>query len=204
MNGRVLVLDNYDSFTYNLVQAIAGLGPEVLVERNDALSVEEAAALDPTHLVVSPGPGHPDRAGISVQLIREMMTRIPVLGVCLGHQALAAALGATVGPAQRLMHGKSSQVYHDSRTLYEGLPNPFHAGRYHSLAVTEETLPDELLVTAYTSDGEIMGVRHSALPAEGVQFHPESILTAEGERLLRNFLDLESPSLGDAPVGEAG
>ena len=193
MNGRVLVLDNYDSFTYNLVQALAGLGPEVIVHRNDMLTVEQAAALEPTHLVISPGPGHPDRAGISVPLIREMMTRIPVLGVCLGHQALAAALGATVGPAQRLMHGKSSPVYHDSRTLYEGLPNPFHAGRYHSLAVAEETLPDELLIVAYTSDGEIMGLRHASLPAEGVQFHPESVLTAEGERLLRNFLDLEPP-----------
>jgi len=193
MNGRVLVLDNYDSFTYNLVQALAGLGPEVIVHRNDMLTVEQAAALEPTHLVISPGPGHPDRAGISVPLIREMITRIPVLGVCLGHQALAAALGATVGPAQRLMHGKSSPVYHDSRTLYEGLPNPFHAGRYHSLAVAEETLPDELLIAAYTSDGEIMGLRHASLPAEGVQFHPESVLTAEGERLLRNFLDLEPP-----------
>jgi len=193
MNGRILVLDNYDSFTYNLVQALAGLGPEVLVHRNDALTVEQASALEPTHLVISPGPGHPDGAGISVPLIREMMSRIPVLGVCLGHQALAAALGATVGPAQRLMHGKSSPVYHDSRTLYEGLPNPFNAGRYHSLAVEEETLPDELLISAYTSDGEIMGLRHAGLPAEGVQFHPESVLTAEGERLLRNFLDLEPP-----------
>jgi para-aminobenzoate synthetase component 2 len=194
MTGRVLVIDNYDSFTYNLVQALAGLGPEVVVERNDAITVEAATALDPTHLVVSPGPGHPDRAGISVPLIRAMMLRIPVLGVCLGHQALAVVLGATVGSAARLMHGKSSPVYHDSRTLYEGLPNPFTAGRYHSLAVAEETLPDELSVTAYTSEGEIMGLRHASLPAEGVQFHPESILTPEGNRLLRNFLDLEPPS----------
>jgi len=203
MTGRVLVLDNYDSFTYNLVQALAGLGPEVIVKRNDALSVEQALALEPTHLVVSPGPGHPERAGISMPLILQMMPRIPVLGVCLGHQALAAALGATVGSARRLMHGKSSQVYHDSRTLYEGLPNPFHAGRYHSLAVAEETLPDELQVTAYTSGGEIMGLRHSRLPTEGVQFHPESVLTAEGDRLLRNFLDLEPPAPIGAPEGEA-
>jgi len=193
MTGRVLVVDNYDSFTYNLVQALAGLGPEVIVVRNDAITVEAATALAPTHLVVSPGPGHPDRAGLSIPLIRELMPRIPVLGVCLGHQALAVALGATVGPAERLMHGKSSPVYHDSRTLYEGLPNPFTAGRYHSLTVSEETLPDALSVTAYTSEGEIMGVRHASLPAEGVQFHPESVLTPEGERMLRNFLDFEPP-----------
>ncbi len=190
---RVLLIDNYDSFTYNLVQALAILGAEVTVRRHDAVSVAEAASLGPSHLVVSPGPGRPEEAGISMLLIESMAPRIPVLGVCLGHQALAAVFGASVQPARSLMHGKSSTVYHDSRTLFEGLPNPMTAGRYHSLAVTEESLPSELAVSAYTSDGEIMGIRHRTLPAEGVQFHPESVLTPEGNRLLRNFLDLDVP-----------
>jgi anthranilate synthase component 2/para-aminobenzoate synthetase component 2 len=190
---RVLLVDNYDSFTYNLVQALAALGAEVRVHRNDEIDVAGAGAIAPTHVVVSPGPGRPEGAGISVEILKAMMHRVPVLGVCLGHQALAVALGATVGRAQSLMHGKPSAVYHDGRTLYEGLPNPFEAGRYHSLAAIEETLPPELQVSAYTSDGEIMGLRHATLPAEGVQFHPESVLTPEGSRLLRNFLDLEAP-----------
>ena len=193
MTRRVLLVDNYDSFTFNLVQALAALGADVRVHRNDEIDVATATAIGPTHVVVSPGPGRPERAGVSVEIIRALMRRVPVLGVCLGHQALAAALGAEVGRAQRLMHGKASTVYHDGRTVYEGLPNPFEAGRYHSLAVVEETLPDELKVSAYTSDGEIMGLRHASLPAEGVQFHPESVLTPEGARLLRNFLDLEAP-----------
>jgi len=155
------------------------------------MTVTEARALEPTHLVISPGPGRPEDAGVSMPLIDAMMGDVPVLGVCLGHQALAAVCGANVEAARTLMHGKASTVYHDSRTLYEGLPNPMQAGRYHSLAVTEESLPDELAVSAYTSDGEIMGVRHRMLRAEGVQFHPESILTPEGDRLLRNFLDLD-------------
>lgn len=190
---RVLVIDNYDSFTYNLVQALAVLGAEVVVRRNDELSVADALAIDATHLLVSPGPGRPEDAGMSMPVIDALLARLPVLGVCLGHQALAAVLGADVGPAQCLMHGKASAVYHDNRTLFEGLPNPFNAGRYHSLSVAEETLPTALTVSAYTSDGEIMGIRHLSLRAEGVQFHPESILTPEGNRLLRNFLDLDPP-----------
>jgi anthranilate synthase/aminodeoxychorismate synthase-like glutamine amidotransferase len=188
---HVLLIDNYDSFTYNLVQALAVLLADVTVRRNDEITVTEALSLEPTHLVVSPGPGRPEDAGVSMPLIDAMMGDVPVLGVCLGHQALAAVCGASVEAARTLMHGKASTVYHDSRTLYEGLPNPMQAGRYHSLAVTEESLPDELAVSAYTSDGEIMGVRHRTLRAEGVQFHPESILTPEGDRLLRNFLDFD-------------
>ena len=191
--SRVLLVDNYDSFTYNLVQAFGMLGATVTVRRNDEIDAAGAAAFDATHLVVSPGPGTPERAGDSIAIIREMMQRVPVLGVCLGHQALAAAAGAKVDAAQQLVHGKSSPIYHDSRTLYEGLPNPFTGGRYHSLGVVEESLPEDLAVSAYTSDGEIMGLRHRTLPAEGVQFHPESVLTPDGQRLLRNFLDLDPP-----------
>jgi para-aminobenzoate synthetase component 2 len=193
VNARVLLIDNYDSFTYNLVQALGTMGAVVIVHRNDALSVEDALRLEPTHLVISPGPGRPESAGISMAAIERFMPRIPVLGVCLGHQAMAAALGGLVVPAQRLVHGKSSAVYHDGRTIYQGLPNPFEAGRYHSLAVAERSLPADLVVSARTADGEIMGIRHGSLPAEGVQFHPESILTPEGSRLLRNFLDLPPP-----------
>jgi len=189
---RVLLIDNYDSFTYNLVQALAVLSAEVTVKRNDRLTVADALALDPTHLVVSPGPGRPENAGVSMAVIEAMIGTTPVLGVCLGHQALASVCGAAVESARSLMHGKASTVYHDSRTLYEGLPNPMRAGRYHSLAVTEESVPDELTVSAYTSDGEIMGLRHKSHRAEGVQFHPESILTPEGDRLLRNFLDFDA------------
>jgi anthranilate synthase/aminodeoxychorismate synthase-like glutamine amidotransferase len=193
MTRRVLVVDNYDSFTYNLVQALGVLGAEVIVRLNDAVTVGEALRLGTTHLVVSPGPGRPEDAGVSMALIEALMPRVPVLGVCLGHQALAAVMGASVGAARQLVHGKASAIYHDGRTLYEGLPNPFQAGRYHSLAVIEETLGPDLVVSAYTSDNEIMGLRHRSLPTEGVQFHPESVLTPEGDRLLRNFLDLEPP-----------
>jgi anthranilate synthase/aminodeoxychorismate synthase-like glutamine amidotransferase len=188
--SRILLLDNYDSFTYNLVQALRVLGAEVVVRTNDDISLEEARELEPTHLVVSPGPGRPEAAGESMKLIAGMLEEIPILGVCLGHQALAAALGGTVDHAQELRHGKSSPVYHDSSSIYAGLPNPFDAGRYHSLAVMEEDLPPELVVTSFTSDGVIMGVRHRSLPVEGVQFHPESMLTPHGDTLLRNFLDL--------------
>lgn len=189
-SAKILLVDNYDSFTYNLVQAFRELGAGVEVIRNDERAVEDAARSGPTHLVISPGPGRPQGAGISVDLVAKMLEQIPILGVCLGHQALATALGGEVVAATALMHGKSSPVYHDGRTLYEGLPNPFDAGRYHSLAVTEDALPADLAVSAYTSDGEIMGVRHRSLPVEGVQFHPESVLTPEGQRLLRNFLEL--------------
>ena len=196
MNRHVLLIDNYDSFTYNLVQALAILGAKITVKRHDKITGEEANAMQPSHLVVSPGPGGPEDAGISVAVVSDMMSRVPVLGVCLGHQAIAHALGGRIEQAQTLMHGKASPVYHDGRTLFEGLPNPFNAGRYHSLAVTEQELPEDLVVSAYTSDGEIMGVRHRTLPTEGVQFHPESVLTPEGDRLLRNFLDLEGPERG--------
>ncbi len=196
MKARVLLVDSYDSFTWNLVQALGVLGAEVVVRSNDRLDADGAAALEPTHVVAGPGPGRPEDAGALLAILGRMMARVPVLGVCLGHQALAAALGGTVGPAQALVHGKASAVYHDGRTIYEGLPVPFPAGRYHSLAVAEDSLPAELTVSAYTSDGEIMGVRHRSLPVEGVQFHPESVLTPDGALLLRNFLDL-APAGGD-------
>jgi anthranilate synthase/aminodeoxychorismate synthase-like glutamine amidotransferase len=191
VTARVLVLDNYDSFTWNLVQALGILGAAVVVRRNDAMTPADADRLEPTHLVVSPGPGRPESAGIAMALIERCLGRLPVLGVCLGHQAIAAVLGGRVIAARSPVHGKASPVYHDGRTLYEGLPNPFPAGRYHSLAVSSEMLPGDLAVSAYTSDGEVMGLRHKSLPVEGVQFHPESILTPEGGRLLRNFLDLD-------------
>ncbi|MGD9387772.1 MAG: aminodeoxychorismate/anthranilate synthase component II [Gammaproteobacteria bacterium] len=184
----VLVIDNYDSFTYNLVQYLRMLGAEVLVYRNDALDAGAAAALKPTHLVVSPGPGAPRDAGRSIELIRAFAGRIPVLGVCLGHQAIVEAWGGHVIPAKTLMHGKTSLVHHDGRGVFRGLPQPFEAGRYHSLAVGADELPAELEATAHTEDGEVMGVRHRELAVEGVQFHPESVLTPQGLDLLRNFL----------------
>ncbi|MFQ5551456.1 MAG: anthranilate synthase component II [Gemmatimonadales bacterium] len=190
MTATVLLIDNYDSFTYNVVQALEMLGATVDVQTHE-LEPAEAAAMAPSHLVVSPGPGTPDRAGNSMGVIEELSDRVPILGICLGHQAVASVFGGVVGPAKQLLHGKTSTVYHDNRSLYEGLPNPFEAGRYHSLAVSDESLPDCLTVSSYTSDGEIMGVRHRKLPIEGVQFHPESILTPAGDRLLRNFLDLQ-------------
>ena len=194
MKPRLLLIDNYDSFTYNLVQAFLALGADVHVRLNDCISVGEAVAARPTHLVVSPGPGRPENAGVSGTVIRALMERIPVLGVCLGHQALVGALGGDVVAARRLMHGKSSPVRHDGRTLYRGLPNPFEAGRYHSLAVDEASLPPELTVCARTTDGEIMGVHHAEHPTYGVQFHPESVLTPSGKRLLRNFLQIVESS----------
>lgn len=197
----LLMIDNYDSFTYNLVQALMTLGAEVTVGTNDSLSVEDAIEIEPTHLVVSPGPGRPEDAGMSMPMLEAFSTRVPVLGVCLGHQALAAVFGSTVGAAQTLMHGKASPVYHDRRTIFQGISNPFQAGRYHSLAVAEEGLAAELMISAYTSEGEIMGVRHRELPLEGVQFHPESVLTAAGDRLLQNFLDLR-PVAPSKPLEE--
>lgn len=188
MNARVLMIDNYDSFTYNLVQYLRMLGAEVLVHRNDALTVDEALALRPTHLVVSPGPGTPRDAGRSIELIRAFAGRAPVLGVCLGHQAIVEAWGGHVRPAMTLMHGKTSRVFHDGRGVFKDLPEPFEAGRYHSLAVGRGELPAELEVSAYTEDGEVMGVRHRELPVEGVQFHPESVLTPHGLTLLGTFL----------------
>ena len=189
--ARVLLIDNYDSFTYNLAQTLATFGAEVIVRLNDAITVSAALDLGPTHLVISPGPGRPEGAGVSMHMIEAMLGRIPILGVCLGHQALGALLGGKVVPAKSLIHGKASPIHHDGRTLFDGLPNPFPAGRYHSLAVSDEGVPGDLSVSAYTSDGEIMGLRHKRHPVEGVQFHPESVLTPDGARLLRNFLDLE-------------
>ena len=187
--SHVLLIDNYDSITYNLVQALLTLGAEVTVRTNDRVTVDEARELMPSHLMISPGPGRPEDAGVSIDMIESFCGDIPILGVCLGHQALAVAFGGSVGSALSLMHGKSSPIYHDRKTIYEGVPNPFPAGRYNSLAVHEEQLPDVLSISAYTSDGEIMGVRHRELPVEGVQFHPESLLTPAGDRLLQNFLE---------------
>ena len=184
----IFVLDNYDSFTYNLVQLIGVLAEEPIeVRRNDAIDVAAVRDLNPRRIVISPGPGRPEDAGISVDLLRSFRD-VPVLGVCLGHQALAVACGGEVVRAERQVHGKTSKVYHDNSALFQGLSNPFEATRYHSLVVREESLPRDLQVTAWTSDGEIMGLRHREHPVVGVQFHPESILTAEGRRLLQNFL----------------
>jgi len=188
---RVLLIDNYDSFTYNLVQALRVAGAEVLVHRNDQVTVAEALACSPSHLMISPGPGRPEDAGISISVMEALLPSVPVLGVCLGHQALATVLGGRVDSAKCLMHGKSSPVVHDGRTIFAGLSNPFEAGRYHSLAVPRDSLPSGVVVSAYTEDGEVMGLRHPTLPVEGVQFHPESVLTPESDHLLRNFLALE-------------
>jgi anthranilate synthase/aminodeoxychorismate synthase-like glutamine amidotransferase len=187
---RMLLIDNYDSFTYNLVQAFAALGAEVMVYRNDAISVGKALELAPTHLVISPGPGRPDDAGVSLEMIAAFAERVPVLGVCLGHQCLVQHFGGAIVRADRLMHGKTSMAEHDGRTIYEGLSQPFEVGRYHSLCAREETLPDVLELSAKTDLGEVMGVRHKTLPLEGVQFHPESVLTPEGGRLMENFLGM--------------
>jgi len=187
-NVRMLLIDNYDSFTYNLVQAFAAQGARVMVYRNDAITVDEALALEPTHLVISPGPGRPEDAGVSLDMIAAFAGSIPVLGVCLGHQSLVQHFGGEIVRAERLMHGKTSMAMHDGKTIFEGLPQPFEVGRYHSLCAENESLPDVLELTAETDRGEIMGVRHKTLPLEGVQFHPESVLTPEGERLMANFM----------------
>ncbi len=188
MMSRILLIDNYDSFTYNLVQAFMSLGADMQVYRNDAIDASQALALEPTHLVISPGPGRPESAGVSMAMIRAFCESIPVLGVCLGHQSIAAVFGADIIPARRLMHGKTSVVEHDGAGVFAGLPNPLEVGRYHSLAVEESSLPPELVVTARTAGGEIMGLRHRSLPVEGVQFHPESVLTPRGPTLMGNFL----------------
>jgi anthranilate synthase/aminodeoxychorismate synthase-like glutamine amidotransferase len=185
---RLLLVDNYDSFTYNLVQAFLVLGAEVLVHRNDAITDAEAAALAPTHLCISPGPGTPRDAGISIGMIKAFAGRVPVLGVCLGHQSIVEAFGGDVVRAGRLMHGKVSMVEHDGLGIFAGMPRPFEAGRYHSLIAKPETLPAVLEVSARTAEGEIMGVRHRELTVDGVQFHPESILTPDGPVLMGRFL----------------
>lgn len=186
----LLMIDNYDSFTYNLVQNFGELGEDVRVYRNDKITIEEIEALKPTRIVVSPGPCTPKEAGVSVETIRHFGGRLPLLGVCLGHQSLAAAFGGEVVRADRLMHGKTSMIRHDGRTIFRDLPNPFEATRYHSLVVNRATLPDCFEISAETDEGEIMGLRHKRLGIEGVQFHPESILTVAGKDLLRNWLKL--------------
>ena len=188
MTPRLLLIDNYDSFTYNLVQAFLVLGAEVSVYRNDALTPQQALALKPTHLCISPGPGTPYDAGVSMDMIRTFAGVIPVLGVCLGHQALVEVFGGKVVRADRLMHGKTSLVHHDGRTVFQGLPEPCEVGRYHSLIAAPATIPEHLEVSARTEQGEIMAVRHRTLMVEGVQFHPESILTPDGPQLMGNFL----------------
>jgi anthranilate synthase/aminodeoxychorismate synthase-like glutamine amidotransferase len=191
-NVRILLIDNYDSFTYNLVQAFRAQGAEVLVYRNDKIDVSEALGLAPTHLVISPGPGQPRDAGNSIAMIAAFEERTPILGVCLGHQCIVSHFGGEIVRADRLMHGKTSLVNHDDKTVYAGLPEPFEAGRYHSLIAAPARVPDVLEISAQTDRGEIMGVRHRALPVEGVQFHPESILTPDGDRLLSNFIGIEA------------
>ncbi len=186
---RVLLLDNYDSFTYNLAQYLGELGAALTVRRNDAITVSEAAGLDFTHLVISPGPGSPAQAGVCNEMIQHFAGKRPIFGVCLGHQCIGQVFGGTVNRADRMMHGKVSQIYHDGKGVFRTLPNPFEATRYHSLVVREEGLPRCLEISAHTSEGEIMGLRHREHAVEGVQFHPESILTKPGKALLQNFLD---------------
>jgi len=188
---RMLLIDNYDSFTYNLVQAFAAHGADVMVYRNDKISVDEAISLQATHLVISPGPGRPDAAGVSLDMIKAFAGRIPVLGVCLGHQSIVQQQGGKIVRAERLMHGKTSLIKHDGRSVFEGITQPFEVGRYHSLCAETESLPDTLEITAETDSGVIMGVRHKSLQMEGVQFHPESVLTPEGELLMTNFMRME-------------
>jgi len=183
------MIDNYDSFTYNLVQYFAELGEEVVVHRNDGITLEQIEALQPQHIVVSPGPCTPNEAGISVPTIKQFAGRIPILGVCLGHQSIGQAFGGRIIHAKQLMHGKTSAIHHNGTSVFCGLPNPFTATRYHSLVIERESLPDCLEITAWTDDGEIMGVRHKTLAVEGVQFHPESILTEHGHDMLKNFLE---------------
>jgi anthranilate synthase/aminodeoxychorismate synthase-like glutamine amidotransferase len=183
----ILLVDNYDSFTYNLVHLLQELGEEVVVRRNDEIDPDEAERLAPSHLVISPGPGRPEHSGATVEIVRRLAPTTPTLGVCLGHQAIVAAFGGEIGQARRLVHGKASAVSHDGRGIFADLPPHFPAGRYHSLAAT--TVPDDLEVSARTDDGEVMAVRHRTLRVDGVQFHPESVLTPDGPRLCRNFLD---------------
>ncbi|HAG09275.1 MAG TPA: anthranilate/aminodeoxychorismate synthase component II [Desulfotomaculum sp.] len=188
----LLMIDNYDSFTYNLVQYFGQLQVEVKVFRNDCLTIEEIKQLAPTHIVISPGPGTPDQAGISLAVIQHLAGHIPILGVCLGHQAIGQFFGGRVVQADRLMHGKTSSIYHDQKTIFRHLPSPFTATRYHSLIVEKESLPNSLIISARTEEGEIMALRHGELPVEGVQFHPESILTEHGLEILKNFLNLST------------
>jgi para-aminobenzoate synthetase component II len=185
----ILMIDNYDSFTYNLVQYLGEMGQELIVRRNDKISIEEIERLNPKYLMVSPGPCSPNEAGISMEAIKHFAGKIPIFGVCLGHQAIAQVFGGDVVRADRLMHGKTSEMSHDENTIFKGMPSPFTATRYHSLIVKRETLPNCFEITAETAEGEIMALRHKELPIEGVQFHPESIMTVEGKKLLKNFIE---------------
>jgi anthranilate synthase/aminodeoxychorismate synthase-like glutamine amidotransferase len=184
----ILMIDNYDSFTYNLVQYLGELGERLVVYRNDKVTIDQIKKLKPRHIVISPGPGRPNDAGISKQVIQEFKGKIPLLGVCLGHQCIGEVLGGQIVGANRLMHGKTSMIYHNKKTIFKGLKNPFEATRYHSLVIRRSTLPSVLQITAETKMKEIMGVKHKKLPLWGVQFHPESILTSEGKALLKNFV----------------
>lgn len=184
----IVVIDNYDSFTYNLVQYLGELGQEIVVYRNDQVTIDEIKKINPDHIVISPGPGTPDDGGVSLEVLKAFGENTPIFGVCLGHQCIGQAYGGKVDRAPRLMHGKTSSVYHNGDGIFSGVPSPFRATRYHSLIV-EEPIPDDLEVTAFTRDGEVMGVRHKTYPTVGVQFHPESILTEHGKRILQNFLD---------------
>ena len=184
----IVVIDNYDSFTYNLVQYLGELGAEVVVERNDAVSVDDIREMAPTGVLISPGPGRPEEAGISLEVIANLGAETPIFGVCLGHQSIGQHFGASVVRAERLMHGRTSEILHEGRGVFESLPSPLTATRYHSLIVDRDTIPDELEVTAWTDQGEVMGLRHTTLPIEGVQFHPESFLTEHGHELMRNWL----------------
>lgn len=188
----IIVIDNYDSFTYNLVQYLGELGQEVLVHRNDEISIAQIEELKPDHILISPGPRTPNEAGISLELIEHFKGKVPILGVCLGHQVIGQTFGAEIVRADKLMHGKTSPIVHDGKTLYEGLPSPFTATRYHSLIVRRETLPDCLEISAETEAGEIMGLRHKQYMVEGVQFHPESIITEHGLQIIENFLNLHA------------
>ena len=190
----ILLIDNYDSFTYNLYQYLCELGADVKVARNDQISLEEIADMSPEKIVISPGPCTPTEAGISNDVIRHFGTSLPTLGVCLGHQCVGYSFGGTVGGAGEIMHGKMSLIHHDGEGVFKGLPNPFEAIRYHSLAVYQDDMPEELSVTAWTDNGLVMGVRHRDYPIEGIQFHPESIMTKVGKDLLQNFLDMPAPA----------
>jgi anthranilate synthase/aminodeoxychorismate synthase-like glutamine amidotransferase len=191
----ILMIDNYDSFTYNLVHCIAELGEEVVVERNDTICLEDIRRMKPAAIFLSPGPCSPKEAGITVEVVRHFSGTLPIMGVCLGHQAIGYAFGGEVVRARRIMHGKTSPIFHDGRTIYRGLPNPFEATRYHSLIIDRETLPKCLEVSAWTVEGEVMGVRRPGLQVEGVQFHPESILTPSGDLLIKNFIHASSERL---------
>ncbi len=186
----IVMIDNYDSFTYNLVQYLGQLGADVKTVRNDAVGIDDIISWNPKGIVISPGPGRPESAGISIEIITRLSGKLPILGVCLGHQTIAQAFGGKIISAKKLMHGKTSMVSTDGKMLFQGIKSPFQAMRYHSLAVSRDTLPECLYITAETEDGEIMGLRHTAHPTEGIQFHPESIMTKVGKRLLRNFLKL--------------